>query len=252
MPCQTLVFRKTDARAALRIPLAPDARQEQQLQALQVAFAEVCNTIAPMVAKTGVWSRVALHHMAYHAVRDKFPALGSQMVCRAIFAVSRTCRWVFQSKGSRDHVSAFRGQSPQQLHFSRHCPVYLDRNTFRLKQGRASLFTPDRRMRFQLDIGTRAEALFHSAKLMEILLVRVAGRCTLTFNLQIGSAVPDNAQLDDETVMADETLACLGVNGESMALPTTLAHGRITQPTRRAASLVSTTLISAGPRSPLA
>ena len=242
---------KTDVDAALRIPLAPDARQEQQLQALQVAFAEVCNTISPMVAKTGVWSRVALHHMAYHALRERFPALGSQMVCNAIYAVSRTCRWVFQSEGSRYHVSTFRGQALPQLHFSNHCPVYLDRNTFSLKDGRASLFTLDGRMRFQLDIGARAEALFHSAKLMEILLVRVAGRYTLTFNLQIGGAVLDDEQLDAETVMADETLAYLAVNGEPMALPTTLAHGRITQPTRRSAA-PSTTLTSAGPRPPLA
>jgi hypothetical protein len=220
---------KSDVDAALRVPLAPDAAQEQRLQALQVAFAEVCNTIAPMVAKTGVWSRVALHHMAYHGLREQFPALGSQMVCNAIYAVSRTCRWVFQSEGSRYHVSSFRGQALPRLHFSNQCPVYLDRNTFSLKDGRASLFTLDGRMRFQLDIGARAEALFHSAKLMEILLVRVQGRYTLTFNLQIGSATLDDEPHEAETVAKAETLAYLAVNGEPLALPTTLAHGRIPQ-----------------------
>ena len=60
------------------------------------AFAEVCNALAPEVQRTRVWNRVALHHMHYRALREKFPALGSQMVCNAIYAVSRTSRMVFQ------------------------------------------------------------------------------------------------------------------------------------------------------------
>jgi hypothetical protein len=74
----------------IRVPLNTTPEQFQRLLALQTAFAQVCNALAPEVQKTRVWNRVALHHLFYRGLREKFPALGSQMVCNAIYAVSRT------------------------------------------------------------------------------------------------------------------------------------------------------------------
>lgn len=226
---------KSEIDAVLRVPLDPAPSQELRLQALQQAFAEVCNAIAPLVVQTGVWNRVALHHMAYKPMRARFPQLGSQLICNAIYAVSRTCRWVFQRPGSAHHVSTWRGRALPQLHFSPRCPVYLDRNTFSLKQGQASLYTLDGRMRFELALGDRREALFHSAKLVEIVLLRVRDRYEMRFHLQAG--VPqldaDAAELGadpDHDEFADS--AYLQVDGQPMAIPALAGRERAPQVAR--------------------
>lgn len=77
---------------SLHIPLDTSPEQTLRLQALQRAFAEVCNALAPRVQQTRTWNRVALHHMAYKQLRTQFPEIGSQMVCNAIYSVSRSCR----------------------------------------------------------------------------------------------------------------------------------------------------------------
>ena len=80
----------------LRIPLNTNAEQHARLAQLQSAFAGVCNALSPTVQQTKVWNRVALHHLKYRNLREQFPEIGSQMVCNAIYSVSRTCRMVFQ------------------------------------------------------------------------------------------------------------------------------------------------------------
>jgi len=80
----------------LRIPLNATPQQFERLRSLQVAFAEVCNAIAPVVQRTRCWNRVALHHLVYRGMRERFPALGSQMICNAVYSVSRNARCVFQ------------------------------------------------------------------------------------------------------------------------------------------------------------
>ena len=134
----------------ISVPLDTTPEQHARLLALQAAFAQVCNALAPVVRDTRVWNRVALHHMAYKALRDRFPAIGSQMVCNAIYSVSRACRTVFQTPGSPFHLSNLAGRPLPLLRFSDTCPVYFDRHTLSLKQGQASMYTLDGRMRFQL------------------------------------------------------------------------------------------------------
>jgi len=84
-------------KSQVRIRLNTTPEQSARLIALQTAFAEVCNALVPLVRESRVWNRVALHHMAYRGLRERFPALGSQMVCNAIYSVSRSCRLVFQT-----------------------------------------------------------------------------------------------------------------------------------------------------------
>ncbi len=57
--------------------------------------------------QTKVWNRVALHHLMYRNLRDQFPEMGSQMVCNAIYSVSRTCReWSFQFSDGQEEEGA--------------------------------------------------------------------------------------------------------------------------------------------------
>jgi len=166
----------------LRIPLNTTPEQLDRLLALQRVFAQVCNVLAPVVAQTRVWNRVALHHLMYRTVRERFPELGSQMVCNAIYSVSRTCRVVYQSPGSPFNLARLGDKPLPLLRFSDMCPVYFDRHTLSVKNGQLSMFTLDGRMRFALVLQAQAEAQFKEQKLFEIVMARQAdGLFALSF-----------------------------------------------------------------------
>ena len=143
--------------STLSIPLDTSPEQVQRVLALQQGFAQVCNALAAVVQQTRVWNRVALHHLTYRQMREQFPQMGSQMVCNAIYSVSRTCRMVFQHPQSPFHLSRLGDKPLPLLRFADSCPVYFDRHTLSLKAGQLSMFTLDGRMRFQLALGAEAE-----------------------------------------------------------------------------------------------
>lgn len=174
----------------LRIPLNAEPEAVQRLLALQQGFAKVCNTLAPLVQQTRVWNRVALHHLAYRQLREQFPEMGSQMVCNAIYSVSRTGRLVFQHPQSPFNLARLGDKPLPLLRFADSCPVYFDRHTLSLKDRQLSMFTLDGRLRFQLALSAQDEARFHTGKLSEVVLSRQAdGLFALTFQLE--NATPD-------------------------------------------------------------
>lgn len=158
----------------LRVPLNASPEQNARLQALQAAFAKVCNALAPTVQQTKVWNRVALHHLMYHSLRQRFPELGSQMVCNAIYSVSRTSRMLFQSPQSPFNLTRLAGKPLPLLRFTDTCPVYFDRHTLSVKAGQLSMYTLDGRIRFALALQPADEANFNEKKLLEIVLSRRA------------------------------------------------------------------------------
>jgi hypothetical protein len=132
-----------------------------------------------------VWNRVALHHLHYRNLRQQYPALGSQMVCNAIYAVSRTARLVFQSPASAFNVQKMGDRPLPVMRFADTCPVYFDRHTLSLKADKLSLFTLDGRMQFELILPAEQLALFEQGKLREIVLSRGAdGVFVLSFWLE--------------------------------------------------------------------
>ena len=174
----------------VRVPLNTTPEQFDRLQALQSAFAQVCNVLSPEVQRTRVWNRVALHHMHYRALREKFPALGSQMVCNAIYAVSRTSRLVFQTPASPFNLIKLAGKPLPLLQFSGSCPVYFDRHTLSVKGSKLSLFTLDGRMHFELTLPEVQLLLFKTSKLREISLTRrLNGLYELAFLLESQQAL---------------------------------------------------------------
>lgn len=156
----------------LRIPLTTDAIQQARLSQLQSAFASVCNALAPTVQETRVWNRVALHHLKYRSLREQFPEMGSQMICNAIYSVSRTCRRVFQSPQSPFNLDNLGSKPLPLLRFSENCPVYFDRHTLSIKNGQLSMYTLDGRLRFALALNGQNEKDFLENKLREIVLLR--------------------------------------------------------------------------------
>ena len=195
----------------LRIPLNASPEQVKRLQALQTGFAQVCNALAPLVQQTRVWNRVALHHLSYRQLREQFPEMGSQMVCNAIYSVSRTARMVFQHPQSPFNLARLGSKPLPLLRFSDSCPVYFDRHTLSLKAGQLSMFTLDGRMRFQLALKAQDEERFHSQKLREIVLSRRSGGAyELAFTL-VDEADGRNAAA---SAGADATDAAQGALGE--------------------------------------
>jgi hypothetical protein len=158
----------------LRIPLNGSSEQLTSLRALQQAFAQVCNALAPLVQESRCWNRVTLHHLAYKLLREKFPAMGSQMVCNAIYSVSRTSRLVYQHPASPFNLTRLGDKPLPLLRFTDTCPVYFDRHTLSVKAGQLSMYTLDGRIRFHLALQPGDEASFHEKKLREIVLSRTA------------------------------------------------------------------------------
>jgi hypothetical protein len=156
----------------LRILLNANAEQLARLLALQAAFANACNALAPLVRQTRCWNRVTLHHLYYKSLREQFPDLGSQMVCNVIYSVSRTSRQIYQHPQSPFNLARLEGKPLPLLSFAENCPVYFDRHTLSVKDGRLSMYTLDGRMRFDLVLGPEAEAGFREKKLREIVLSR--------------------------------------------------------------------------------
>lgn len=165
----------------LSVPLDTSAEQAARLQTLQNAFADVCNALVPMVQQTRCWNRVALHHLSYHDLRERFPQMGSQMVCNAIYSVSRAYRLVLQHPASPWNISKHPEKAIPRVNFLPDSPVYFDRHTLSLKDGQLSMYTLDGRMRFQL--GLKADDLlrFQQGKLREIVLAKIAQGYQLSF-----------------------------------------------------------------------
>lgn len=194
----------------LRLPLNHSPEQFQRLCALQEAFAQVCNALGPLVRETRCWNRVALHHMTYKSLREQFPHMGSQMVCNAIYSVSRASRLVYQHPSSPFNVARWGERPLPLLRFVSSCPVYFDRHTLSLKGSRLSLYTLDGRMRFDLPLSPEQEAAFHGSRLREVVLERNAQEVfELSFWLDDGDAqAPPAAAAEDgeipEYLMVEE------------------------------------------------
>lgn len=182
----------------LRITLSTTPEQSERLSLLQEEFSRVCNALAPVVRDTRCWNRVALHHMMYKTLREQFPALGSQMVCNAIYSVCRASRLVYQHPASPFSVVRMDGKPLPLLRFIPASPVYFDRHTLSIKDGRLSMYTLDGRMRFDLALKPDDEAAFHASKLREVVLTRSgAGAFELSFWLgeadKVSVEVPEDA-----------------------------------------------------------
>jgi hypothetical protein len=149
--------------------------------ALQAEFCNACNFVAPIAEQNRCWNRVALHHLSYHPLREKFPSLGAQMACNAIYAVCRAYRALYQMPNT-----PWAGTGPEVLlpliRFADAAPVYFDRHTLTVKPGLLSLFTMEGRLRFQLQLDADFTQRFAEMRLREVVLVRQNDVFSLLFS----------------------------------------------------------------------
>lgn len=173
----------------LRIELRTSADQEALLQALQRCFVDACNEVSQTVQQTHCWNRVALHHLVYRDLRNRFPTLGSQMACNVVYSVSRAARLVYQSPSSPFFIGSRPGQTLPRIVFLPDAPVFFDRHTLSLRDCLASLYTLDGRMRFHLPLAPHDAQHFRTRRLRETLLERHEGRFALRFVFADAAAV---------------------------------------------------------------
>lgn len=176
--------------------------QRASLLRLRAAFAEACNALAPLVKEHRCWNRVALHHLAYRQMRERFPALGSQMICNAIYSVSRTARVVYQHPASPWYI----GNAPLRplplLSFADTAPVYFDRHTLSLRQGGLSMYTLDGRILFEMALVPEVEQRFRNEKIREITLSQDAEGFFLVFTFGAALESGEEALVFPEYVVA--------------------------------------------------
>ncbi|MDR2637385.1 MAG: hypothetical protein LBB55_03525 [Zoogloeaceae bacterium] len=158
----------------LTIQLQVTAEERARLVALQQAFADICNALVPVVRQNRCWNRVGLHHLTYHTLRARFPRMGSQMVCNAIYSVSRAYRMVPK------HPDV----PLPQLKFLPDTPVFFDRHTVSIKDGQLSMYTLDGRVRFGFAMSEKVLDVFSTGRLREIVLYCRHDAFSLSFCLQ--------------------------------------------------------------------
>jgi len=163
------------------IPLQAGPEQVARLAALQALFVQACNSLTPLVRETHCWNRIGLHHMTYRQLRERFPQLGSQMACNAIYSVSRACRMVYQSPASPWLVTRRPDKPLPLVAFDKGSPVFFDRHTLSLRDDAISMFTLDGRIRFEINLSAEQRAHFLNDRLREVLLQQSAGAFHLAF-----------------------------------------------------------------------
>ena len=186
-----MVYMKS--QKVIRIPLGVTEDQARRLVALQQLFAEACNAISPVAQANHCWNRVALHHLVYKVMREKFASLGSQMICNAIYSVCVIYRLLYENSMSPFDRLRKEGRGLPIVRFLENTPVYFDRHTLSLKNNQLSMFTLDGRMRFGANLNIEDVNRFNTERLREITLVNEGGRFELVLVFiglgeQLGSA----------------------------------------------------------------
>lgn len=150
--------------------------QVERLEELQTSFVAVCNAIAPVVRDAKCWNRVALHHLVYKQMRERFPQMGSQMVCNAIYTVCRAARLIYQGQKTPCLDSSGINSNLPLIQFENNCPVCFDRHTLSVSKDMVSMYTLDGRMKFEMMLDEMQLRTFKNEKLMEILLLKNSSR----------------------------------------------------------------------------
>lgn len=182
---------------SINILLVTTPEEASRLSDLQRTFADLCNALTPLVQRSCCWSRVALHHLAYHSLRARFPQVGSQIVCNAIYSVSRAYRLVGRHFGGVRKGAGAAAKVLPLLRFRHDAPVFLDSHTVSMRANALSLYTLGGRMRVPVELTPEESAELSSRKIHEIVLSgHDAGAYRLTFSFSDKMAERDDVGQD--------------------------------------------------------
>lgn len=174
----------------LQVSLNVPPEHRERLLRLQAEFAAACNAVAPVAREHRCWNRVALHHLVYRGLRERFPQLGSQMACNAVYSVARVYRVLTGAPESPWCLERRPDQPLPLVRFQDDAPVYFDRHTLSIKNGVLSMFTLDGRLRFEISLGEADVRRFAGEALRDIVLLRIGERFVLQFFFGEKQALP--------------------------------------------------------------
>jgi len=203
----------------ISITLNTDTTQQERLRSLQTTFSKACSAVAEVAIAHHCWNRVALHHMVYREMRARFPELGAQMICNAVYSTCRACRLIFQHPKSPLNALLKTRESLPLIRFDPSAPVYFDRHTLSLREGVLSLFTLEGRMKFRITLSKVQEALFHTEKLKEICLTEQQGIFLLRFRLGQPDQIPTQEELDFPEYLVIDENTITSLKGKESSMP---------------------------------
>lgn len=139
--------------------------------------------MVPFVQEHRCWNRVALHHLVYYQVREKYPALGSQMVCQAIHRVADAYKALRANGGiPNDQPVPAITFTPSSVNF--------DRRTYSISGEYFTLFTPTGRAKVEFACGPHQKALLLSGIPKEGRLTTYKGIWYLNLVFDLPDPVP--------------------------------------------------------------
>jgi IS605 OrfB family transposase len=148
-------------KRTIAIKLTFSEIEQQAFGRLEAQFSAACNYVGQIAFQAKERNRVKLHHLAYYAVREKFPELGAQMACNAIAKTAQALRAL---------------KEPKELLFKKGCSIHFDKRTYSLKGQSLSLFTLEKRLRLQLDFSSFHQSFLEQGNPREAELVRKGKR----------------------------------------------------------------------------
>jgi len=192
--------------AFITITLNPSQSQILRLEELQSTFSAACNYLSPIVASNNCWNRVALHHLAYRKIREKFPQLGSQMSANVIYSVCRAAKKIYQDPLKNWHSAKKNNLKLPILKFPKETPVFFDRHTLSIKKNKLSLYSLDGRMKFEIEMNEKIEYAFINKKLNEIILYKVEDKYKLRFSFETLEVIKEQINEDLNIIKNIEVL----------------------------------------------
>lgn len=152
----------------------------ESLSQMMHSFSKVCNAIVPFARENRCWNTVSLHHLCYYKIREKFPEIGSQMVCNAIRKVCASYKVLKIKKSEEVPLIVFKTTSS----------VHYCARTFSLKENALSLFTLNGRIKCSYKIGAHQERYLAQGKAKEGELIKKGNRWFFNLVLDIPEVMP--------------------------------------------------------------
>ena len=160
----------------IELLLTPE--QSEKVSQLHDQFIDLCNDILPYVHQNQCWNRVALHHLVYHSMRQKYPKLGSQLVCNSINLVCKFTNFVYQKKKKIYKINGM-----PHIIISKKNPVILDARTISIKNGIISIITLEGRMKVRLSLRDDQLKAISDRPISEAYLQVTHNQCKLILGL---------------------------------------------------------------------
>jgi IS605 OrfB family transposase len=170
-------------KRTISLKLVTSPEQSSRLTDLGDRFVKACASVVPFAVEHRCWNRVALHHLAYRTLRERFPDLGSQMACNVIHRIASAYKTLKAKEGIP------KDKPVPAIRFGR-TTVHYDHRTYSLRENAVSLFTLSGRELVPFVCGKHQANLLASGKPKEAELICRKGQWFFHLVLDLPDAPP--------------------------------------------------------------